>query len=81
MDVVTSTPTEIGRACYSLSSWHKQPGGVSFPFRFRTSDYTIPAGSRLGVRIWVADSSGADIAVIYDHPTYPAHVQINEPGS
>ena len=81
VNLVTSPPTEIGRASYSLSSWPKQPGRVSFPFRFRTSDYTIPAGSRLGVRIWVADSSGADIAVIYDHPTYPAHVQINEPGS
>lgn len=81
LNLISLPPTEIGRASYSLGSWPREPTRVSFPFTFRTSDYTIPAGSRLGVRIWVANSSGADIAVIYDHPTYPTHVQFNEPGA
>ncbi|MFN2537953.1 MAG: hypothetical protein ABR549_07335 [Mycobacteriales bacterium] len=81
LNLISLPPTEIGRASYSLSSWPTQPTRVSFPFQYRTSSYTIPAGSRLGVRIWPASSSGADIAVIYDHPTYPTFVQFNEAGS
>ena len=78
LNLLSLPPTEIGRASYSLRSWPTQPTRVSF--QFRTSNYTIPAGARIGVRIWVADSSGRDIAVIYDHPPYPAHVQLNGPG-
>lgn len=81
LNLLSLPPTEIGRASYSLSSWPTQPTRISFPFEFRTSSYTIPAGSRLGVRIWAAGSSDRDISVIYDHPTYPTHVQFNSPGS
>ena len=81
LNLIAAPPTEIGRASYTKSSWPTQPTRVSFPFEFRTTSYTIPAGNRLGVRIWASTASGADIAVIYDHPTYPAHVQFNEPGS
>ena len=79
--VSLGSATEIGRASYPRSSWPTQPTRVSFPFEFRTTNYTIPAGNRIGVRLWVANTSGADIAVIYDHPTYPTHVQFNSPGS
>jgi len=42
---------------------------------------TIPSTHRIGVRFWVSSASGADIAVVYDHPAYPTQVQLNEPGS
>jgi hypothetical protein len=81
LNLLSLPPTEIGRASYSLASWPTQPTRVSFPFQFRTSNVSIPANHRLGVRIWASSASGADIAVIYDHPTYPTMVQFNEPGS
>ena len=81
LNLLSLPPTEIGRASYSLASWPTQPTRVSFPFEFRTDNITIPSNHRLGVRIWASSASGADIAVIYDHPTYPTMVQFNEPAS
>jgi hypothetical protein len=36
----------------------------------------VPAGHRIGVRVWTDSSSGADIAAIYDHPSYPTSLQL-----
>jgi hypothetical protein len=49
---------------------------VSFSFDFRANDVTVPAGHRIGVRVWADSSSDADIAAIYDHPSYPTSVQL-----
>ena len=50
---------------------------MAFNFDFRTSDVTVPAGHRIGVRVWPANTSGADLALVYDHPSYPTAVQLN----
>ena len=39
--------------------------------------YTVPAGNRLGVRIWAESSSGADLVVLYDHPLHSSFLQVN----
>jgi len=82
LNLVSAPPTEIGRASYSPASWPRTPGPVAFPFDFKPSGtVNVAAGHRIGVRIWVSSGSGADIAAIYDHPTYPSYMQLNEPGS
>ena len=62
-----------------LASWPRVPSRVAFPFTFRTGTGVIAQGRRLGVRMWLSSESGADIALIYDHPSYPALVELNEP--
>ena len=81
LNLISTAPTEIGRASYTLSTWPKTPGPVSFPFTYRASNVTLASGHRMGVRFWVSSASGADIAVIYDHPAYPTQIQLNEPAS
>lgn len=78
-NLVASPPTEIGRAYYSLGTWPTAPAPVAFTFDFRGSSgsVAVPAGHRIGVRIWPAGSSGADIAAIYDHPSYSSSLQLN----
>jgi Tfp pilus assembly protein PilV len=79
-DLVASPPTEIGTDSISSSTWPTAANTMAGTLDFRGSnpDYTIPAGNRLGVRIWPASSSGADIAAIYDHPLHSSYIQINE---
>jgi Tfp pilus assembly protein PilV len=79
-NMVAAPPTAIGTDSYTSSTWPTAATQVSFAMDFRGTnpDYTIPTGSRLGVRIWAASSSGADIAAIYDHPLHPSFIQVNE---
>ena len=77
----TTAPTEIGRSSYSLASWPRTPANVAFSFSFSEESRTVAAGQRIGVRIWISGSAEADLALLYDHPTYASYVQLNEPGS
>jgi Tfp pilus assembly protein PilV len=79
-NMVATPPTAIGTDSYSSSTWPTVAKEVSFAMDFRGGqpDYTIPAGNRLGVRIWATSSSGADIAAIYDHPLHTSFIQVNE---
>ena len=79
-NLVDTPPTAIGSAGYSLTSWPKTPGSLTFAIDFLsgTEGSEIPAGNRLGVRIWAAASSSADLVVLYDHPLYPSFLQVNE---
>ncbi|MEX2253568.1 MAG: hypothetical protein WD649_05395 [Thermoleophilaceae bacterium] len=70
-------PTPIGTTSYALPQWPTEASPVSFNFDFRSSDVTVPAGHRIGVRVWPANTSGADLALVYDHPSYPTSVQLN----
>lgn len=80
-NLITSPPTEIGGDSFTSSTWPTSANTVSFLIDFRGSEpYTIPAGRRLGVRVWVAASSSADVALLYDHPLYQSFLQINEAG-
>jgi len=81
INLLSTPPTEIGRTSYTLANWPQTAAPVSFPLTYRASNVTIASGHRIGVRFWVSSASGADIAVVYDHPTYPTQVQLNEPGS
>lgn len=69
---------ELGRASYEASSWPTSMSVASFSFDFRGAlgDVAVLEGHRIGVRTWVAGSAGADLAVAYDHPTYPSSVQL-----
>jgi hypothetical protein len=79
-NLVDTPPAAIGSAGYSLTGWPKTPGGLTFAMDFVDGNEgsEIPAGNRIGVRIWAAASSSADLVVLYDHPLYPSFVQINE---
>jgi hypothetical protein len=78
-NLVANPPSEIGSAGYSLTSWPKTPGSLNFAMDFLDGDPSeIPAGNRLGVRVWAAASSAADLVMVYDHPLYPSFIQINE---
>jgi prepilin-type N-terminal cleavage/methylation domain-containing protein len=78
LNLIALPPTPLGdAAAYALGSWPATASPVSFNFDVLTSNVTVPAGHRVGLRIWAAGSSGADLAVIYDHPSYPSSVQLN----
>ena len=77
--LVEQPAQEIGRASYSLGTWPTGPEIVAFTFDFRAAvpDISIPAGHRIGMRIWPASTSGADIAVLYDHAQHASSLQLN----
>ena len=79
-NLVANPPTAVGSAGYSLTAWPKTPASLTFAMDFNDTEggAPIPAGNRLGVRVWAAASSSADLITIYDHPLYPSFVQVNE---
>jgi hypothetical protein len=76
LNLISFAPTTLGTTSYEASSWPQTPAPVSFSFDFRANDVTVPAGHRIGVRVWADSASNADIAAIYDHPSYPTSVQL-----
>jgi len=68
----------LGEVSYSLPDWPTAPETVSFPFRFLAAGTTqqIATNRRLGFRVTVDASSAADVAFLYDHPTFPANFQV-----
>jgi type II secretory pathway pseudopilin PulG len=79
-NLVANPPTALGSAGHSLTQWARNPSTLAFAVKFLddSAGAAIPAGNRIGVRVWAAASSAADLVVVYDHPTYPSFVQINE---
>ena len=80
-NLVATPPAVLGVASHTRPSWPKTPANVGFALDFLGSApaVTIPAGNRLGVRIWTASSSGADLVFLYDHPLHASLIQVNEP--
>jgi len=78
LNLIAFPATSLGTASYQLDAWPQQPAPVSFTFDFRASDVTVPAGHRIGVRVWADSSSVADLAAIYDHPQYPTSLQLTQ---
>jgi prepilin-type N-terminal cleavage/methylation domain-containing protein len=77
-NLVVAPPTRLGVVAYTVASWPTTPTPISFSFDFLTgSTVTLAAGHRLGVRLWAAAESGADIAALYDHPSYASTIQLN----
>ena len=86
VDNLTATgtlPTELGRSSYTFTSWPTALSPLSFAFDYRGASGTavVAAGRRLGVRMWLSSSSGADkVALVYDDYDYQSIVQLNEEG-
>ena len=79
-NLVGTPPTAIGSDSHTSTTWPRSATAVAFTMDFREgeADYTIPAGNRLGVRIWAEASSAADLVAIYDHPLHTSYIQVNE---
>jgi len=69
-------PTLLGTSAYTPPSWPTTPTALSFDFTFTATPVTVPLGDSIGVRIWAAAASTADIAAIYDHSSYPSELQL-----
>ena len=84
VDNLTATgtlPTELGRSSYTFTSWPTALSPLSFAFNYRGASGTavVAAGRRLGVRMWLSSSSGADkVSLVYDDYDYQSIVQLNE---
>jgi hypothetical protein len=78
-NLVATPPTKIGVDSFDNhdASWPSSATALGFTLDFLSSASTIPAGNRLGVRVWPASSSGADLVVVYDHPLHQSYVQVN----
>jgi Tfp pilus assembly protein PilE len=77
LNLLAFPPTAIGTTSYTLASWPTSAAPVSFNFDFAAANVTVPAGNRIGMRVWPANTSGADIALVYDHPSYLTSIQLN----
>jgi hypothetical protein len=60
-----------------MAAWPAVPTPISFTFSSLFAAHLAVAGTSLGVRVWVAASSGDDIVVHYDAPTVRSSVQLN----
>jgi prepilin-type N-terminal cleavage/methylation domain-containing protein len=67
----------LGVVAHTIVQWPAVPTPISFTFAGAFAAQAAVAGTSLGVRIWVAASSGDDIVVQYDAPTVRSSVQIN----
>jgi type II secretory pathway pseudopilin PulG len=78
-NLVAAPPTEIGRASLTRSSWPSEMTDVSFRVQFRsgTGNVQIPAGRRIGFRLWT-QAGNADIALGYDNADYAGFLQLDE---
>jgi hypothetical protein len=80
-NLVETPPTLLvskGGPITGLTDWPTSASEVAFVLElFETSSATIPAGHRLGVRIWASSSSGADLVVLYDHPLHVSYLQVS----
>ncbi|NLT05912.1 MAG: hypothetical protein GXY03_06350, partial [Solirubrobacterales bacterium] len=65
-DPVGQPPSEIGRVSGSFS-WPVEPAPVTVQFAFAEA-HELAAGRRIGLRLWLADGSDADVVLLYDHP-------------
>lgn len=77
LNLLGTNTTRLGVAAYTLAAWPAVPTPVSFTFNNLFSAQAAAAGLSLGVRVWVAASSGDDIVLHYDAPTVRSSVQIN----
>ena len=80
-NLVASPPTLLvskGAPKSGLTEWPTSPAEMAFVLElFEAGSATIPAGHRLGLRIWTSSSAGADLVVLYDHPLHLSYVQVS----
>jgi Tfp pilus assembly protein PilV len=62
----------------SPAHWPQSASNVAFVLElFDEGTATIATGHRLGVRLWPSSSSGADLVVLYDHPSHGSYLQVS----
>jgi len=85
-DLLAWPPVALGGVGYvpptdpsTGSNWPATASQVAYTFNFLGSNgpVTIPAGDRIGVRVWMLANVNAAIAIIYDNPLYPSAIQLN----
>jgi hypothetical protein len=75
-----SAPTFLVSKGYdpSPSHWPQSASNVAFVLQlYEAGSATIATGHRLGMRIWASSSSGADLVVLYDHPSHGSYLQVS----
>ena len=82
-NLVASPPTLLGvPKPFSNNglAWPKSATSLGMaPLKFwDAGEATIPSGNRLGLRVWAASSSEADLVVLYDHPQHTSFLQVNQ---
>ncbi len=84
LDLFSFPPTPIGGAAYvpatnpsTGSNWPTSPSSVDFEFNFASGGATVPAGDRIGMRIWTVAESNTNVALLYDSAAYPSEVQLD----
>jgi hypothetical protein len=85
-DLLAYPPTALGGAAYvpvtdpaTGGNWPTSTSQVSYIFNFRGSlgAVSIPAGDRVGVRLWAMANSNTAVDLVYDNPSYPSEIQLN----
>jgi prepilin-type N-terminal cleavage/methylation domain-containing protein len=73
---VSNPPVEIGRIAAPYG-WPAEVQPLSFDVDLGLADSdAVPAGKRIGLRLWVAGSSSDDVVVIYDHPNHQSSLSL-----
>jgi prepilin-type N-terminal cleavage/methylation domain-containing protein len=65
----------LGTGVYDLSTWPTTIRRLTFSFRLAQEEI-VPPGHRLVLALQLRGESGADIAVLYDHPLYPSTLEV-----
>ena len=80
-NLVAEPPTLLiskGAPQSGLMAWPTSASEVPFVLElYEAGSATIPAGRRLGFRIWASSSSEADLVVLYDHPLHLSYLQVS----
>ncbi len=73
-----SSSTLLGSYAYQLDAWPETTELISFPFRYLPTGTTtgLAAGRRLMVEIASDSGSSVGLALVYDHPNFPASIQL-----
>ena len=68
----------LGSYAYQLADWPESTEFISFPFRYLASGNTssLAAGKRLMVELTADSAYSLGMALVYDHPNFPASIQL-----
>jgi hypothetical protein len=77
LNILATHTVRLGVAAYAMAAWPAVPTPISFTFTNLFSAQAAAAGLSLGVRVWLAASSGDDVVLQYDAPTVRSSIQIN----
>jgi len=77
-NLVALPPVALGAAVpIPLQAWPGALEPISFTFSYSPTTLTLLSGARIGVRLWIDQSSSDDLVVVYDHPSAKSVLQLN----